>query len=248
LVRPSPGWRGQRASPAPAGSASGAAGSWHRGWRGRSARAARIREDEDALGAAHEGVGIGQRLVGGARFKPLAAIRQSHQSARAAGDLGHGIGAEAGDDRIERGTIGGSAPSSSSVSALRPLRHAPDCPPHRPSGASAHCRPRPSSFPWRGREGIVEIVRHDLAGRKVELDLGAILGEIGRRRSSKASAVETSWMTTLWSVASASSMAGSSEGSFIDSSWPKKRCFELSKRERAADSACPLRVLPSADR
>jgi hypothetical protein len=42
-------------------------------------------------------------------------------------------------------------------------------------------------------------------------------------------------------------MAGSSEGSFIDSrSWPKKRCFELSKRERAADSACPLRVLPSS--
>jgi hypothetical protein len=41
-----------------------------------AARAARIREDEDALGPAHEGVGIGQRLVGGARFKPLAAIRQ----------------------------------------------------------------------------------------------------------------------------------------------------------------------------
>jgi hypothetical protein len=32
-----------------------------------AARAARIREDEDALGPAHEGVGIGQRLVGGAR-------------------------------------------------------------------------------------------------------------------------------------------------------------------------------------
>jgi hypothetical protein len=96
----------------------------------------------------------------------------------------------------------------------------------------------PVAFHGAGREGIVEIVRH-LAGRKVELDLGPILGErSARRRSSKASAVETSWMTTLWSVASASSIAGSSEGSFIDSrSWPKKRCFELSERERAADSA-----------
>jgi hypothetical protein len=45
-----------------------------------AARAAGIREDEDALGPAHEGVGIGQRLVGGARSKPLAAIRQSHQT------------------------------------------------------------------------------------------------------------------------------------------------------------------------
>jgi hypothetical protein len=58
-------------------------------------RAAGIREDEDALGPAHEGIGIGQRLVGGARFKPLAAVGQGHQAARAAGDLGHGIGAEA---------------------------------------------------------------------------------------------------------------------------------------------------------
>jgi hypothetical protein len=41
-------------------------------------RAAGIGEDEDALGPAHEGIGIGQRLVGGTRFKPLAAIGQGH--------------------------------------------------------------------------------------------------------------------------------------------------------------------------
>jgi hypothetical protein len=38
----------------------------------------------------------------------------------------------------------------------------------------------PVAFHGAGRERIVEIVRHDLAGRKVELDLGAILGEIGQ--------------------------------------------------------------------
>jgi hypothetical protein len=67
-----------------------------------AARAARIREDEDALGPAHEGVGIGQRLVGGARssrWLPSGKVTTTG----AAGDLGHGIGAEAGDDRIERG-------------------------------------------------------------------------------------------------------------------------------------------------
>jgi hypothetical protein len=97
----------------------------------------------------------------------------------------------------------------------------------------------PVAFHGARREGIVEIIGHDLAGRKVELDLGPILGgEIGKAPVEQGFGGRNSWMTTLWSVASASSMAGSSEGSFIDSrSWPKKRCFELSKRERAADSA-----------
>jgi hypothetical protein len=39
----------------------------------------------------------------------------------------------------------------------------------------------PVAFHGARREGIVEIIRHDLAGRKVELDLGPILGgEIGK--------------------------------------------------------------------
>ena len=46
-----------------------------------SARAAGIREDEDPLGTAHEGIGIGKRLVGRARFQALAAIRQGHEAA-----------------------------------------------------------------------------------------------------------------------------------------------------------------------
>jgi hypothetical protein len=143
-----------------------------------AARATGIREDKDALGSAHEGVGIGQRLVGCARFKPLAAIRQSHQSAGAAGDLSHGIGAEARDDRIERR-------HNRRQRAKQLQRFGLD--PQRLLGVNWIARLIdhwtraliavliPVAFHGARREGIVEIVSNDLAGRKIELDFGAVL-------------------------------------------------------------------------
>src|SRR3546814_8827970 len=52
-------------------------------------------------------------------------------------------------------------------------------------------------------------------------------------------------MTALWSDCRATSIAGSRLGSFIARrSAEKNRCFALSKRDRAADKAWPLRVAP----
>ena len=65
------------------------------------------------------------------------------------------------------------------------------------------------------------------------------------RRSSMASAVETSWTTTACPSAIAVPIAGNRLGSFIDrSSCAKKRCFVPSKIDSAADFAPELSVPP----
>jgi hypothetical protein len=120
------------------------------------------------------------------------------------------------------GTIGGSAPSSSSVSALirRPPASEPDCPPHRPSGASAHCRPRPSSFPWRGREGIVEIIGHDFAARSSWIS--SVLGggsQGAGRQPRRRNQMDDGW--------SGPHPRRGQQDSFIDCSLAEKRCFEF---------------------
>ena len=77
-----------------------------------SPRAAGVAEDEDALGVIHEGGGLGEIGRGGAVLdhQPIAL---ADDAARAAGDLGDHVGAEALDDLVERARTGGSEASFS---------------------------------------------------------------------------------------------------------------------------------------
>ena len=133
-----------------------------------SARAAGIREDEDTLGTAHEGIGIGKRLVGRARLQTLAAIRQGYEAPGAPCNLGDGIRAEAQNDGIERGDDGRQGTEQLQCLGLDAERVL------RVDGVSRLIEHRartliavlvPIAFHGARRESIVEVVGNDLPRR-----------------------------------------------------------------------------------
>ena len=133
-----------------------------------SARAPGVREDEDALGTAHEGIGIGKRLVGRARFQALTAIGQGHETAGASGYLGDGIRAEARNDGIERGDdwrqgteqfqrLGLDAQGFLRVNGISRLIN------HRARSLIAILVP--IAFHGTRRKGVIEVIGNDLPRR-----------------------------------------------------------------------------------
>ena len=72
-----------------------------------AAGAAGIGEDEDALLVVHEGLRLGEVGRAGAVLDgKTACLALAHDAARAAGDLGDHVGAEALDDLVERALHG----------------------------------------------------------------------------------------------------------------------------------------------
>ena len=123
-------------------------------------------------------------MIGGARFKALAAIRQGHQAARPAGDFGNAVRTETRDDRIERRHDRRQRAQQFQRLGLDPegllrMYWVASLVNHRARAFIAVLVP--VALHGACREGIVEIVRNNLARRKIELDLGAVLGrEIGK--------------------------------------------------------------------
>src|SRR3546814_20961033 len=68
-----------------------------------SARTACVRENEDALGAVHEGVGISHARRRRAGLQLLTAIGKAHETFCPSGHLGYGVGTKSLDDGIEGG-------------------------------------------------------------------------------------------------------------------------------------------------
>src|SRR3546814_19940421 len=69
-----------------------------------AAGAARIREDQDALGATHEGVGLDQVGAPRATFDVLPPPAILDDAARSPCHFGDSVGPKPGDDMIERGS------------------------------------------------------------------------------------------------------------------------------------------------
>src|SRR3546814_17953747 len=69
-----------------------------------AAGASRIREDQDALGATHEGVGLDQVGAPRATFDVLPPPAILDDAARSPCHFGDSVGPKPGDDMIERGS------------------------------------------------------------------------------------------------------------------------------------------------
>src|SRR3546814_4807703 len=89
-----------------------------------SARTACVRENEDALGAVHEGVGISHARRRRAGLQLLTAIGKAHETFCPSGHLGYGVGTKSLDDGIEGGRdLRHSAKQLESVHANRSEAH-----------------------------------------------------------------------------------------------------------------------------
>ena len=168
-----------------------------------AARATGVGEDQDPLAAFHERRGLDLAGAGRARLELLTAIGAANEPLGAARDLGDLSVRNARSCASSADMIGGSAQRCSiswsrAALCLRIVDRIAVLVDHRHRARGAGVVGEDLHLPRR--ESALEIVDHVLARRKIDLEVGALLGRRAapRRRSRIASAVVTSCSTTDW--------------------------------------------------